>query len=417
MFIDRIYFTFAHDMGSCCVTASVHFSLGHLNVGAKRKKNVRRYHRMKSIVDVVCFRQSLLRKERPPWAPLEYFHRMRSTMPLFAMLVLLACQERRAVDSAAPHAPNLTPTPSIATPMNEAHRRIRVADVTGPVDAMFATATVLYGVSKDRGELFSVALNDSHAQPRIQLLSTSEHAPFAILVFANKLVWATADGVFVSDTDGSGRRTLKSGRLMHALTSSKNGVFFASGDSLWHVEWTPSTQPLAAKKIANDVSADELVALDGSLIWRDRRELWRLNLSSGKVVKLSPDSHRKPHGLSTDGRVVFWHEGEADLLPGREPLGFVAENSNWTIHEAPGEYASWTEFVIRDKYIYGPAQCKALMQEEWIRFNSDDPQTSIGPTPVTDNESRWYWVEALCEDGGSCIRSRIVAADKGACLR
>lgn len=278
------------------------------------------------------------------------------------------------------------------------------------VDALFATPKMLYGVSKERGEVFSVALGER--EPRTKSVHSSEHQPSAVLVVADELIWATADGVFASSPSGQDRRPLKSGLPVHALASSGAELFFASDDALWQMDRS-SSRTSVARKVAADVAVDELVAVGRALVWRDLRELWRLDLESHSKIRL-PD-YRKPNGLSTDGHVVFWHEGEPDLLPGREPMGFVADGRTWTIRESPGEYDSGSGYLLDGKYIFGPAQCKELTRKEWTRVGTGDPQAALGRLPVAANETSWFWVEKVCGDGGCDSRSRIFVADKALC--
>jgi hypothetical protein len=274
-------------------------------------------------------------------------------------------------------------------------------------------------VSTTHGEIFSIAL-DAQGAPNMLTLHTGERAPITVRVVGDTLVWAGADGVFASKLSGQGRRALKTGASVRALTSDGNRVYFATENDLWQLDMrdmrdmrgahAPSP---TAQRVARGVVVDELVAVGTTLVWRDGRELWRLDLASGGRTQLP--ASRKPHGLATDGRQLFWHEGEADLLPGREPRALAADGQTWSIRELPGAYDSADQYLIDGTQVFGPGRCKHIDLRAWMAIASDDPHTSLGVSPIAANAATWFWAEMLCQDGGCGPSMRVFAADRAHC--
>lgn len=349
-----------------------------------------------------------------------YLARKRHHLALVLSFGATGCSTRGAIQGNGPSQgvpSSATGAPTASTSPTRSARPphpIRVADIPAPVDALAATSTALYAVSKDRGLVFAVPLNPPNAGAA-KILSSSEHEPFAIVVRGNEPIWATANGVFAADEKG-GRRALMNGVQVRAVTTGPNAVYVAVDDAIWRIDGSHSSVPA---KVTTNAYVDELVVVGRSLVWRDGRQLWRFDLDDGKRTKLSPDNQRKPHDLSTDGKVVFWHEGEAELLPGRNPDAFLVDPSkSWGPRELPGGFGAWEsadDYLVSNGYIYGAAKCKSVAQTEWQQFNSNDPQTSQGGAPVSENERSWYWIEMICADGGCGEGSRIFSVDKSAC--
>ncbi|APR81887.1 Hypothetical protein A7982_07236 [Minicystis rosea] len=270
-----------------------------------------------------------------------------------------------------------------------------------------ASSTVLYALSKERGIVFAVPLNGHDAS----VLSSAEHEPFAVVVRREKPVWATADGVFTADGT-NGRRALASGSI-RALASGPDGVYYATEDAIWRADGSRA----APTKVVNDVQVrDELVVVGRSLVWREGREMWRFDLDRSTRTKLSPDTQRKPHGLATDGHLVFWHEGDADLLPGRSPNAFVADPSKgWEIRTLEGDYESNRDYLIDDGSVFTEGKCGLLARAGFREFALHDPDIAVGPSVVAANARSWYWSEGVCKDGRCGATTRVFGVEKAAC--
>lgn len=331
------------------------------------------------------------------------------------VLPLAGCARRAGVagggtplPSRAHHEPSAPHAPSV-------RGAVYVTDIPAPVDALAVTGTTLFAVSKERGQVYALELARADRAPSLRVLSSAEREPFAVLARDGRPIWASADGVFTFDEARAQRRALMEGRPVRALAVGAGGVYFATHDALWHGDWPRSS---VVTVLARDVDVDELIALDRWLVWRSGRTLFRLELATGARSELPSTGQRKPHDLSTDGRHVLWHEGEADLLPGREPAAFVADSSaSWAARRLEGTFDASDRLLLRAGIVYGQAKCAPLGSGAWRRFDSRDRQTSIGVSPVTDDARSWYWVEAVCADGGCGETSRLFSVAKAACVR
>ncbi len=287
-----------------------------------------------------------------------------------------------------------------------------IAGVFGFIDALATFRGTLFGLVRERGVVFSVATTGDAGKGVFEL-STVEKEPFALVVRAGSPVWASREGVFVCDPDGHDRRPLVTSDTVRALTSSPHGLVYSDAGGLWRMEWP---QAKKAVRLAEDVFADEVVATDEAVVWLDRGSgsAWTLDLKSGARRAIG-STERKPHdlSLSNDGKTVLWHEGEADLLPGREPRAFLADTVSFAVREVPGEFASASRYLLRGACLYGPAVCKPMAFVDWTRLDSGE-----GQAPVADDADRFYWV-AQDSSGAerASARSRIVSASKAVCCR
>lgn len=331
------------------------------------------------------------------------------------VLPLAGCARRSGVagggaprPSRAHHAPSAPHAPSV-------RGAVYVADIPAPLDALAATGTTLFAVSKERGQVYALELASADHAPSLRVLSSAEREPFAVVARDGMAIWASADGVFTFDEARAQRRALIEGRPVRALAVGAGGVYFATHDALWRGDWPRSS---VVTELAREVNVDELVALDRWLVGRGGRTLFRVDLATGARSELPSTDQRKPHDLSTDGRLVLWHEGEADLLPGREPSAFVADSSaSWQARRLEGTFDSSDSLLLRAGIVYGQAKCAPVRSGAWRRFDSHDRQTAIGVSPVTDDARSWYWVEGVCGDGGCGESSRLFSVAKAACVR
>jgi hypothetical protein len=324
---------------------------------------------------------------------------MRVLSIIVTAYALTACTE---CNSGSQHAPEDSRASATRT----------VAEVDGPVDALVGARDVLFGLSSSRGVVFAVTLS-GEAGGSVRELSAMEKEPFAVVVRAGSPVWASREGVFVSDPDGKRRQRLVTSDAIHALASSPHGIVYSDGASIWRVEW-----PQAAKaiRLAEGVSADELVATDEAIVWLDRGagEAWALDLKSGAKRQLA-QAERRPHdlSLSNDGHAVAWHEGEADLLPGRAARAFLADTLSGAIRELPGAYESASRYLLRGSCAFGPAECKPVALVDWTRLLDTGPPDEAALPPVADDAESFFWVAPSSSEK----RWRIVSARKDACCR
>jgi hypothetical protein len=282
-----------------------------------------------------------------------------------------------------------------------------VAELDGRIDALAGGGRDrLFGLQRGRGVVFSVDLS-SEAGGAVRELSASERDPFALVVRAGSPVWASRDGVFVCDPDGHARQKLAEGEAIRALGAGPHGIVFADESALFRMEWPSAAKPV---RLATGVAADEVLATDEAVVWIDRGagSVWSFDLASGDRKELAR-TQRKPHDLAlgSDGHSVFWHEGEADLMPGREPRAFLADTVSGALRELPGVYDSSSHYVVQRACVFGPARCKSLLRVDWMRLDSGE-----GDGPVAEDARSFYWVGAV-GDGGS--RWRISGASKGVC--
>jgi hypothetical protein len=203
----------------------------------------------------------------------------RAEILVALLLLVTGCPSRRVPDDGEPrHVPSTgTPSPSASTggptASPSAGRPSRITDIPASVDALAASSTVLYAVSKERGLVFAVPL-ELHDAAAATVLSSSEREPFAIVVRRNKPIWATADGVFTTDESPSGRRALVHGEPIHALAAGPDAVYYGTSDAIWRMDGSGA----APAKIADAHVDEELIAIERSLAWRDRRELSAVDL-------------------------------------------------------------------------------------------------------------------------------------------
>jgi hypothetical protein len=316
-----------------------------------------------------------------------------------AALSLAACNDcsgasdgeaRRAEDARASHAP-LTRT---------------VAEIEGPIDALAAGRDVLFGVESQRGVVFSVTLSGD-AAGSVRELATGEREPFALVARAGSPVWASREGVFVCDPDGRARRQLVASERIRALASGPHGIVFSDDESVWRMEWPQASKAI---RLAEGVDAREIVATEEAVVWLERwpGSAWMLDLKSDSRKQLAP-AGRKGHDLSlaNDGHSVVWHEGEADLLPGREPKAFLADTLSGAVRELQGAYESSSRYIVRGSCVLGPATCKPMSLVDWKRLDKGE-----GQAPIADDSDSFYWV---ANGPGPRPRWKVVAARKQAC--
>jgi len=285
-----------------------------------------------------------------------------------------------------------------------------VAELDVPIQALVASRDALFGVGRHDGVIFSVALSGD-AGGSVRKLSTSEREPFAIVARAGSPVWASREGVLTCDADGRERRALYESDAIVALTASPHGIVFSDGKAIWRIEWPQAAKPI---RLADDVDAREVVATDETVVWIERSpdRVSALDLKSGARRQLAPGG-RKGHdlSLSNDGHSVLWHEGEADLLPGREPRAFSADTLTGAVRELPGAYDSSKDYLLRGACVFGPATCKPVALVDWTMLD-----TGEGESPLADDGGSFYWVAPAPAPGGSHPnRWRVLSAARALC--
>jgi hypothetical protein len=314
-----------------------------------------------------------------------------------AALTLAACHECGPGDES--RARDAQASPALRT----------VAMIDGPIDALAAGRDALFGIESERGVVFSVALSGD-AAGAVRQLAVGEREPFALVVRAGSPVWASREGVFVCDPDGHARRQLVASEHIRALASGPHGVVFSDDDALWRMEWPQASK---AVRLAEGVDARELAATDEAVVWLERwpGSAWMLDLKSGSRKELAP-AGRKGHDLSlaNDGHSVMWHEGEADLLPGREPKAFLADTLSGAVRELPGAYLSYNRYLMRGTCVLGPATCKSTSLVDWKHLDKGE-----GRAPIADDSDSFYWVSSPGARDTSNSASKVVATRKQTC--
>ena len=332
----------------------------------------------------------------------------RSVVWVAALVSIAACLRRE--QAASPSAIVATSGDAGLSAMRGACAPTVVAAVPWPVTALFVWGERVYGISRESGAVFAFSTSDGS----VKTLSSSEREPFAIGVRGGQPVWASSEGVFGSNEDGTNRRVLVSDGGVNTLATAADGVYFTTQSGhLWRADWP---QTFAAEDVnkRDDVdlaTARELVIVGGWLVYLDRSDVYAYELAAGRTRTIGgcPGGlcQRKPHDLSAsgDGKSLVWHEGEADLMAGRSPRAFSATVGTWSLAELPGDYESFNQYIVRDRCTYGPATFKRTGEREWSRLD-----TGAGMAPIADDAARWYWTESTA-DG----HSRIMAATKAGC--
>jgi len=285
-----------------------------------------------------------------------------------------------------------------------------VAELDVPIHALVASREALFGVGRWNGVVLSVALS-GETGGAVRKLSSSEREPFAIVARAGSPVWASREGVFTCEPDGRERRALFESDAIVALAASPHGIVFSDAKAIWRLEWPQAAKPI---RLVDGVDAEEIVATDETIVWIDGSpsSVRALDLKSSAQRQLAPRG-RKGHDLSlaNDGHSVLWHEGEADLLPGRDPQAFSADTLTGAIRELPGAYESSRGYLLRGACVFGPAACKPVARVDWTRLD-----TGEGEAPVADDPKSFYWVAPAPAPAGSAVsRWRILSASKDAC--
>lgn len=274
----------------------------------------------------------------------------------------------------------------------------------GSVDALAISGAELIVASDSRKEIAALDLSPSGASAPARVIASNVREPFAVVVRGACVAWASAEGVFAARLDGQDRQPLLPSPDAVAIALGPSDLFVAirNPPAIWRVSW-PGTG--ASTVVVPGATADELVAEGDHLAWSDvSGSVTTYDLVKG-VARTIAANHRKPHDLTVSGGILSWHEGEAELLPGREPRAFTADLQTGVVTPAVGARDSFNRYILRGTNIYGAAVCKATHEPTFHRLD-----TGEGEPPITDDAARWYWVRDR-HDGSH----EIVAADKVAC--
>jgi len=332
---------------------------------------------------------------------------MRSSASLLVagVLSLAGCSGRDGQPAAPPAstaAVREPASPATAAPNASCHSTV-VGTFAGSVDALTIEGSLLILASRSTGQIASLDLAASGANTPARVIASKEQAPFAVVVQGTSAVWASDEGVVASDLQGKERHVLLPSSGVAAIALGSGGLFVAVRDpaAIWRLSWPGSG---AATRIVPDAYADELVADGDHLAWLNTAGSVRTwDLKKG-AIRVLADNQRKPHDLSASRGIIAWHEGEAELLPGREPGAFTADLQTGVVTPAVGAQDSFNRYLTRGARIYGAAVCKAAQESAFLRLDSGE-----GEPPVADDAARWYWIQG--RDG----ETQILAADKSAC--
>ncbi len=320
-------------------------------------------------------------------------------------VALVACHAQEAEPTPTVSLPTASAAPPVATALARCRsmpRPVLLAEVSAPIDALAASGSTVFLASRDAGTIFAIDVEDP--APHARVVASGEHEPTPIVVREGRPVWAAIDGLFA----GSPRTPLAKGAVS-ALATTEDGLVFADADAIRRMSWPRETK--ATTLVASE-TADEIVTGGGWIVWRSGRRVYRLDLATG--AKATLHSGRKPHDLSTDGRFVFFHEGEADLLAGRDPVAFLYDSRGWSSTSPPGEWQSSRAYAVDGSRVFASRGCERLDQSDWQRFDVEDASSSPAG-PVALDRGRFYWTEMVCTDAGCGASSRIYGIDTTAC--
>jgi hypothetical protein len=333
---------------------------------------------------------------------------VRALLPLL-VLFLASCGSCNGGESASSGGR----APSVKRSVDAEIRTL--AELRGRIDALApssgsGSSRTLFGISSALGTVFAIALEGDGAGP-VREIAKGEKEPFALVVRAGKPVWASADGVYTCDEDGGNRRVLVAGRRVRGLGVGPHDVLYGDERAVWRIEWPAASTPI---QVVDEAFADEVLATVEHVVWLEHGKaggVWEWDLKSRTRQRLG-DS-RKPHdlSLSNDGRAVLWHEGEADLLPGRDPRAFLADTVTGAVRELAGEYASSSAYVLRGPCAFGPGICKPVALVDWIALDQGGTDGVVAA-----DSSSLYWVETPAPDR-SMTAWRIVGAPLASCCR
>jgi hypothetical protein len=289
-----------------------------------------------------------------------------------------------------------------------------LAVLPGPVDALAAGRGDLFGISRSLGLVFAIS-EEGDGPGALREIAKGEREPSALATRAGKPVWASQDGVFVSDEDGGNRKTLVGGRAVRCLGSGPHDILFCDEKGIWRIEWPAASTPI---QVVDEVVADEVVGTVEHVVWLTHGKggkVWAFDLKSRTRRELG-DLQRKPHdlSLSNDGHSVFWHEGEADLLPGRNPMAFLADTVTGSVRELAGAYESSSAYLLHGPCVFGPGECKPLAQVDWITLGHGSSGGTSDRALAADS-AHLFWVEE--DRAGEGETWRIVSTPLSFCCR
>lgn len=328
------------------------------------------------------------------------------SLVLAGSILVAGCPSRDGQGRAPPASTStLRDAASAAAPAtNAVCRPTVVGTFPGSVDALAISGSQLILASRSRGEIASLDLSPSHANAPARVIASKEREPFAVVIRGASVAWASDEGVVAAGLDGKGRQVLLPSPGVAAIAPGSSGLFVAVRHpaAIWRLNWPGSG---ASTVVVPDAHADELVVAGDHLAWvHTSGAVMTHDLTRG-VTRTIADNQRKPHDLSVFRGTIAWHEGEAELLPGRAPGAFTADLQTGVVTPAVGAQDSSNRYLPRGARIYGAAVCKAAHETTFQRLDSGE-----GEPPITDDAERWYW--ARDEHDGSY---QILAADKSAC--
>ncbi|MCL2448756.1 MAG: hypothetical protein FWD17_07415 [Polyangiaceae bacterium] len=281
-----------------------------------------------------------------------------------------------------------------------------IVDVDGPVDALASSGAEIFAVLGERGTIVAVSTEPAHGGA-VRIVSSSEHNPFAIIIRKGRPVWASLDGLVegIALAQGVERRQLATTNDISAIASAEDGtLYFATTDppAIWLLELDGTRK----RVVGPQTGADELLVQDRWVVWTDRNvgSVSSYDTVTHRLAVLGRDQ-RRPHDLSGADAHVRWHEGEADLLPGRAAESFVADLATRHLERVREDDSAPSRVLLRANALYGEARCKRVTDSSWQRLDDGE-----GAPPVADDRQRWYWTTIL--PGG---RWRVWSADKAMC--
>jgi hypothetical protein len=221
---------------------------------------------------------------------------------------------------------------------------------------------------------------------------------------AGRLVWGTETGVWTAAPDGTDTAQLYSGQVS-ALVAGSAGIYFTTPTHLYGSRELAAPAPLIETHV---LFPGELALNDVLVAFVDHGsgDVSVYDLNAAAPTRLAAGL-RGPHALTSAGTGFLWVEGEADLLPGREPDAFRATlgPSGWALDRVRLDLSTGDARSAHG-CVFAAASC-AAWGGSWTRFDHGE---GSGPTAVLGD---WFYWTVMDTAGGRLVRAPL---DRCPCL-
>ena len=288
-----------------------------------------------------------------------------------------------------------------------------VAEIAADVTWLTDDATGVYGATA-QGAVFHVVPSADGGPGEVKTIASGEEQPAWVVVRDGRPAWGSESFAQLvgANADGSGRRILAQGA--QSVAAGPGGLYFAGPRGLWTVDWPRATTPRLVAPI--DASAYELVVAEPWIVGASAtRGVWAYDLDTQAMrdIPQCPDGmcQRKPCNLTlgADGFTVAWHEGPAELLPGKSARAFAFSLRSWQLTKLAGnDGEAGANFVLDGACQLAAGGVKGSDQERWSEVTPGEPVSAL--EPVASGATEWVWVH-----GVDPTHARILAGPKGPC--